>query len=99
MVGWLARLLNPGAAPGKARTRTAGPDRRTRAGPPASAAKTDRAQHPGGKGVYSVQRRVIVSLRHGWKRTTTRKVTKEWRHGNCPVRHQTRRAALRCRNP
>ena len=96
-MGWLARLLSPSAERGKARPRAAGPGRR--AGQPASSAKTERGPQPGGKAVYSVQRRVIVSLRQGWKRTTTRKVTKEWRHGNCPVRHQTRRAALQCRNP
>jgi hypothetical protein len=49
--------------------------------------------------VYSVRRRVIVSLRRGWKRKTTRNTTTEWRHGNCPVRHRSRQAAARCRNP
>jgi hypothetical protein len=50
-------------------------------------------------GVYSVERSVTTLVRSGRKRRKTTSTTKEWRHGNCQVKHKTKAAATRCRNP
>lgn len=50
-------------------------------------------------GVYSVERSVTTLVRSGFKRRKTTSTTKEWRHGNCQVRHKSKAAATRCRNP
>lgn len=52
----------------------------------------------GGSGVYSVKRSVTTLVRSGLKRRKTTSTTKEWRHGNCQVRHKSKAAATRCRN-
>lgn len=49
-------------------------------------------------GVYSVERSVTTLVRSGLKRRKTTSSTKEWRHGNCQVRHKSKAAATRCRN-
>lgn len=48
--------------------------------------------------VYSVERSVTTLVRSGLKRRKTTSTTKEWRHGNCQVRHKSKAAAARCRN-
>ncbi len=53
----------------------------------------------GRSGVYSVERSVTTLVRSGRKRRKTTSTTKEWRHGNCQVKHKTKAAATRCRNP
>jgi hypothetical protein len=50
-------------------------------------------------GVYSVERSVTTLVRSGRKRRKTTSTTKEWRHGTCQVKHKTKAAATRCRNP
>lgn len=52
-----------------------------------------------GSGVYSVERSVTTLVRSGLKRRKTTRTTKEWRHGNCQVRHRSKAAAIRCGNP
>ena len=51
-----------------------------------------------GSGVYSIERSVTTLVRSGFKRRKTTRTTKEWRHGNCQVRHKSKAAATRCRN-
>jgi hypothetical protein len=51
-----------------------------------------------GNGVYSVERSVTTLIRSGLKRRKTTRTTKEWRHGNCQVRHRSKAAAIRCGN-
>ena len=60
--------------------------------------QTSRAERPGRADVYSVERSVTTLVRSGRKRRKTTSTTKEWRHGNCQVRHKTKAAATRCRN-
>ena len=49
--------------------------------------------------VYSIERSVTTLVRSGRKRRKTTRRTKEWRHGNCQVKHKSKAAATRCRNP
>jgi hypothetical protein len=58
-----------------------------------------KAPAPAGSGVYSVERSITTLVRSGLKRRKTTSTTKEWRHGNCQVRHKSKAAATRCRNP
>ena len=66
-----------------------------RRGQPAQAAKPAQGA---GSGVYSIERSVTTLVRSGLKRRKTTSTTKEWRHGNCQIRHKTKAAATRCRN-
>jgi hypothetical protein len=66
--------------------------------PPKAAPATAKALTPAGSGVYSVERSVTTLVRAGLKRRKTSSTTKEWRHGNCQVRHKSKAAATRCRN-
>ncbi len=70
-----------------------------RAQPPKPAQGAAKASAPVGNGVYSVERSVTTLVKSGLKRRKTTSTTKEWRHGNCQVRHKSRAAATRCRNP
>jgi hypothetical protein len=56
------------------------------------------AGRAGRREVYSVERSVTTLIRSGRKRRKTTSTTKEWRHGNCQVRHKSKAAATRCRN-
>lgn len=77
--------------------RQASRGRRGRRPKPAQGA--DKAPAPVRSGVYSVERSVTTLVRSGLKRRKTTSTTKEWRHGNCQVRHKSKAAATRCRNP
>lgn len=90
-VGLLAWLF------AKSDGRQASRDRRGRRPKPAQGA--GKAPAPVGSGVYSVERSVTTLVRSGLKRRKTTSTTKEWRHGNCQVRHKSKAAATRCRNP
>jgi hypothetical protein len=45
--------------------------------------------------VYSVERSAATAIRSGRKRKASAPV---FRHGNCPVHHQSAAAAAKCRN-
>jgi hypothetical protein len=99
VVGFFSRLLAPRAA------RRAGSSGRAskRAATPKVVKKARQDPSPVENAVYSVERSITTSLRgktslKGKKRKTT-KTTKEWRHGKCQVKHRSREAAARCRNP
>jgi hypothetical protein len=95
-VGFISGLLAPragrrGRKPGRANKR-------------ATAAnlikKTRGSTSPAGNSVYSIERSVTTtSLLRGKKKRKTTKTTTEWRHGKCQVKHRSREAAARCRNP
>jgi hypothetical protein len=55
-------------------------------------------RQPAGNGVYSIERSVTTLVRSGRKRRKTTRTTKEWRHGNCQVKHKSKAAASKCRN-
>jgi hypothetical protein len=103
-VGFLAWLFAKGDG------QTSGPGRPGRGRKPAKSAKpapgAGKPAPGAGKpvteartGVYSVERSVTTLIRSGLKRRKTTRTTKEWRHGNCQVRHKSKAAATRCRNP
>lgn len=48
-----------------------------------------------GRPMTRVDRAVTVTRLPSGRRQ--RRVTSEWRHGNCPVRHKSEQAAARCR--
>jgi hypothetical protein len=79
--------------------RQASRSKRARPSKPAQAQGAGKAPGPSGSGVYSVERSVTTLVRSGLKRRKTTSTTKEWRHGNCQVRHKSKAAATRCRNP
>ena len=66
---------------------------------PKPAQGAGKAPSAAGGGVYSVERSVTTLVRSGLKRRRTTTSSKEWRHGNCQVRHKSKAAATRCRNP
>ena len=87
---------------GRQAGRPGGPGRggkRVRPSRPEQAQGGGKAPAPVGSGVYSVERSVTTLVRSGLKRHKTTSTTKEWRHGNCQVRHKSKAAATRCRNP
>ncbi|HVB44427.1 MAG TPA: hypothetical protein VNF47_17250 [Streptosporangiaceae bacterium] len=50
--------------------------------------------------MYVIERSVTTSVLSGARKgKKTRKTSKEWRHGKCPVKHRSEAAAARCRNP
>lgn len=67
--------------------------------PPKPAQGVGKTPSSVGSGVYSVERSVTTLVRSGLKRRKTTSTTKEWRHGDCQVRHKSKAAATRCRNP
>lgn len=79
---------------------------RARAGSPArawkgfatakAAKKARRSARPADNAVYFVERSVTTRLPSAKK---VRKITREWRHGKCEVKHRSAEAAARCRNP
>jgi hypothetical protein len=73
--------------------------KRARSSKPEQAEGGGKVSAPVGSGVYSVERSVTTLVRSGLKRRKTTSTTKEWRHGNCQVRHKSKAAATRCRNP
>jgi hypothetical protein len=57
-------------------------------------------------GLRAGRRKATAQITHVERSVTTtsmpsgrkqRRTTSEWRHGNCPVRHQSEQAAARCR--
>jgi hypothetical protein len=80
--------------PGRAKAGRAATSKRAQ---PKPAQGSDKAPAPASS-VYSVERSVTTLIRSGLKRRKTTRTTKEWRHGNCQVRHKSKAAAIRCRN-
>lgn len=66
-----------------------------RAETPKVVKRANRALHPFGNAVYSMQRSAARAIRSGGKRKASARV---FRHGNCPVRHRSAEAAAKCRN-
>ena|SRR5215469_2051421 len=83
------------ARPGRAAAARSAKGKRAQPKPPQGTAK---APALAGSGVYSVERSVTTLVRSGLKRRKTTRTTKEWRHGNCQVRHRSKAAAIRCGN-
>lgn len=87
-----ARGLRRAGRPGRTAQRgaTAG-----RGATPKSIKKPRQVVQPADHAVYSIERSITTWMRGKKKRKTTT----EWRHGKCPVKHRSREAATRCRNP
>jgi hypothetical protein len=70
--------------------------RRVAQGGPEGAGQKARSGTPARERVLT---RVEHSVTTTWlpSRRKKRKTTVEWRHGNCPVRHRSQEAALRCK--
>jgi hypothetical protein len=99
VVGFFSRLLAPRGA-----RRARNPGRASKRGATSKVAKKARQDpSPVENAVYSIERSVTTALRGkaslGGKKRKTTKTTKEWRHGKCQVKHRSREAAARCRNP
>jgi hypothetical protein len=87
-MGFLSRML----VPRKVR-RAAHPIRSAkRAATPKAVKQVRRALHPVDNAVYGVTRSLNTKPRR-------RSQAPAFTHGSCPVRHRTREAAMKCRNP